>query len=290
MKKELQDKAFSLERLAKEKALSLFYGDKGVGKRTTVFEIIKQHTPVSLHNRIEGSPDILEIKGNESVEEIKEDLSVFNSPAKELSYKWLVINNVEFLSAATINFLLKKLEEPRHYHTFVLTNNIELLPPALISRLHVYFFNTLRKERQIEILKNIPGRQHLISILDKFPFTTMFEIEVFFTYELETLFTDWLLKTNDLADLQDKIGGFFTKIKPLPEYEKNHVITFVLSYILFQAVKTKEYGSLHYMFYLDKIKCKFAPGVLNYQNTEINRENQFKNLLSSIFILKQTLK
>jgi hypothetical protein len=118
----------------------------------------------------------------------------------------------------------------------------------------------------------------------------MFEIEVFFTYELETLFTDWLLKTNDLADLQDKIGGFFTKIKPLPEYEKNHVITFVLSYILFQAVKTKEYGSLHYMFYLDKIKCKFAPGVLNYQNTEINRENQFKNLLSSIFILKQTLK
>lgn len=289
MKKEIFEKVFTKERLQKEVCSCLFYGEKGVGKRHTVFEIIKNTLPLELHSRIHNTPDILELKGNESFSDIKERIKDFNTSAKELSNKWLILNNVEFLSQTSLNFFLKKLEEPRKYHTFILTNNIELLPQALISRMHTYFFPSLKKEKIADILQTQPGRQHLIKSLEHFPFKSMFEIETYFIYALDELFSKWFLKTNDLADLYIEVNSFLKKISDLPDFEKNYVISFVLSYLLYMAVKTKEYGHIHYVYYLDKIKCKFAPGILNANMLGINKENQFKTLLSSIYLLKKTV-
>ena len=73
----------------------------------------------------------------------------------------IVLDNSEHLSVQSANLLLKSLEEPRAGNFFVLIcSNPAMLPPTLISRCQVWFFDRLDNPTIEQVLKErgVTGR------------------------------------------------------------------------------------------------------------------------------------
>lgn len=74
------------------------------------------------------------------------------------SVRLVLFDNAEHLSVAVANTLLKVLEEPppRTYF-FIITSNPTRLPPTLVSRCQLWFFDALSTEQVQRILGSLTG-------------------------------------------------------------------------------------------------------------------------------------
>lgn len=157
----------------------LFSGNKGCGKTSTArilatllnsskeqcencydIEVLK-----SIQNG--SSPDVLEFDGakNRTVEEIDKFIqSAYFAPAV-LNKKVLIIDECHQLSSKAISSLLKIVEEPPSYLTFIFcTTEFNKIPDTIVSRSQCYSFRKIGK-------KEIAQRLLAISTLENIKIT-----------------------------------------------------------------------------------------------------------------------
>lgn len=267
----------------------LFYGVRGVGKRTTVYDIICNCSP-GFENKIkEGkSCDVLEFYGDEGIQYFKEHLQGFDSPAKELPHKWLIVNNIEYASKEVNNLLLKLIEDRKYFHVFVNSTSKEI-NPALLSRLHIYTIKCLSPEKMKEVLQRDKAKGQLLLYLDRYCFRSVFEVETYFRLAFEETFSAIYVKKQKSGDILKEAETFLNRVKDLKKYEKEPAMLFFLEFVLTRLVQLPEYSTVHYQYFLSKMKQKFASGLFCPENPFVNKENQFKAFILSLFMLKEAI-
>jgi DNA polymerase-3 subunit delta' len=154
----------------------LFVGPESVGKKTTALnfakvlnctaplykdmtvdccEICNNCQKINAHNH----PNIILIKPEgssikiEQIKEIQEKIQF-----KPLSGKWqlVIIEQSETMTKEAANSILKLLEEPPSYIVIILiSTNLHLLLPTIVSRCQVFRFNLLSPDLIQELLINI---------------------------------------------------------------------------------------------------------------------------------------
>lgn len=270
----------------------LFSGLRGVGKRHTVYDIICNCSGVEHSEKIKSgkSCDIVEFSGDEGIQYFKEALQGFDSPAKELPHKWLIVNNIEYASKEVNNFLLKTIEDRKHFHVFVTTTNRANVISALLSRLHIYTINCLSTEKMKEILQKDRSKNSLLSYVDRYCFRSIFELEIYFQMAFEETFANIYKKSQKSGDILKEVEVFLTRLKDLKKFEKEPAILFFLEFILTRLIQIPEYSTMHYQFFLQKIKQKFLSGLFCLNNPFVNKENQFKAFILSLFMWKEVVK
>lgn len=150
----------------------LLAGHRGTGK-TTIARILSK--AVNCENPSGKGPcktcasclaakeslDILELDAasNNGVDKIKEIMAQAKYRPVQLNRKVFIIDEVHNLSAAAFDVLLKPLEEPSPYCTFILcTTELHKIPVTIRSRCEEYVFHPIgtipMKERLREVLKD----------------------------------------------------------------------------------------------------------------------------------------
>lgn len=150
----------------------LLAGHRGSGK-TTIARILSK--AVNCQNPSENGPckicasclaakeslDILELDAasNNGVDKIKEMMAQTRYQPVQLHKKVFIIDEVHNLSTAAFDVLLKPLEEPPAYCTFILcTTELHKIPVTVRSRCEEYVFHPIgpipMKERLKEVLKD----------------------------------------------------------------------------------------------------------------------------------------
>lgn len=150
----------------------LLAGHRGTGK-TTIARILSK--AVNCENPSENGPckicgsclaakeslDILELDAasNNGVDKIKEMMMQTKYQPVQLRKKVFIIDEVHNLSTAAFDVLLKPLEEPPSYCTFILcTTELHKIPVTVRSRCEEYVFHPIgsapMKERLKEVLKD----------------------------------------------------------------------------------------------------------------------------------------
>lgn len=150
----------------------LLAGHRGTGK-TTIARILSK--AVNCKNPSEKGPckicssclaakeslDILELDAasNNGVDKIKEMMAQTKYQPVQLRKKVFIIDEVHNLSTAAFDVLLKPLEEPPAYCTFILcTTELHKIPVTVRSRCEEYVFHPIgsipMKERLKEVLKD----------------------------------------------------------------------------------------------------------------------------------------
>ena len=128
----------------------LFDGKKGIGKAT----IAKAYAMEILStDNLDNNPDFKYITKRDDkrdiiVEQIREEIidDVYLAPAAS-KYKVYIIDEAEYLNAASQNALLKILEEPPKYAVIILvSSNVSAFLPTIISRLNKISFSKLNDD------------------------------------------------------------------------------------------------------------------------------------------------
>jgi DNA polymerase-3 subunit delta' len=92
-----------------------------------------------------------------NVQQVRELLYSLHLGAFGGNARVVVFNNAEALSIQIANTLLKILEEPQpHIYFILITSNPSKLPPPLLSRCQIWFFDSLRDDQVATILKARP--------------------------------------------------------------------------------------------------------------------------------------
>ena len=140
----------------------LFTGSRGTGK-TSVAKIFAR--AVNCENPQNGNPcnecetcrtilsgaslnaieiDAASNNGVDNIRQIREEVAY---PPTQGRYKVYVIDEVHMLSAGAFNALLKTLEEPPSYVTFILaTTEVQKIPVTILSRCQRYDFHRISRE------------------------------------------------------------------------------------------------------------------------------------------------
>jgi hypothetical protein len=257
---------------------ALFYG-AGSFKREMVYEICAKHSPLNVD--LSKSCDILEFQGYEGIADFRELLSGFDSFPKELSARWLIINNAELLSKEVNNLLLKTVEERKNFHVFLLTADKDSISSALLSRLHIYPIS-INKEKLAEYVK--AEKTHLYPYMSKYDFNSFFEIDIFFRLDMENVYLNLFIKKPHYQEFIQIASNFLFKLKDLPRNEFMPTIHFFLRYLNFKFEALPE--TPVFLYLLGKINLKFTKGLFQ-QRPSFNIENQFKAYLNSIYLLKK---
>ena len=288
------EQAFTKSRADSSLFSSVFYGPKGIGKRTAIQNILLNCSEPDMGERIRArkSPDILEFCGGEGIQEYRERIPAFNTGPKELAHKWLLLHDLDFCSGDICHFLLKTIEEKRTFHVLASATYLEGIPPALLSRLHPYKFYALSKARLSEILVLNKDKKLLVREQDKHPFRTVFEVEVYFTYEFEDLFASLFLKIKEASEFLTRIESWLKKVRDLCISERYACVLFLLEFIVYKMSKTAEYAKPDYQFYLSKI-LKSSDLLFRQPPNRtlwgINLEHQMKSFLVSLFLLRHCI-
>ena len=162
----------------------IFYGPKGVGKKQTAFQFIKdifkQSSPSDnveekitnnnhpdfliiepdylLNTKSSGSPDLEKtIKSGSEIIKISQvrNIKTFLSQKSITSEKKIVlIIDAHLLNEAASNCLLKTLEEPSNGIFILLTSKLNVLLDTIISRCQIIRFRSLSGNQINSILKN----------------------------------------------------------------------------------------------------------------------------------------
>ncbi|MFA7244710.1 MAG: DNA polymerase III subunit gamma/tau [Candidatus Magasanikbacteria bacterium] len=156
----------------------LFTGPRGVGKTTTARILAKS---LNCDDRKEGTfepcnkcSSCLEISNSSSIDVIEIDAAshtgvdnvrqniIENSQFKPTrsKYKIFIIDEVHMLSTAAFNALLKTLEEPPSYVTFILaTTDTQKIPATIISRCQRYTFTKVPNTEMQNTLEAIAKKE-----------------------------------------------------------------------------------------------------------------------------------
>jgi DNA polymerase-3 subunit delta' len=181
-----------LKRLISRKKLPsamLFAGPPGIGKRLVAEELARslfcsdkaapyggckdcaQCRQLSTGN----CPDYLSVdclKREEfDLERLRELLRTLSMRPFLGGARIILLNNADHLSVQAANLLLKSLEEPRPDNHFVLVcSNPGMLPPTLLSRCQIWFFDRLKSDELRHILtqqtKSTEELEDLITLAD----------------------------------------------------------------------------------------------------------------------------
>lgn len=97
------------------------------------------------------------------VDNIREEiLAKTDYPPTQLKKKIYVIDEVHMLSKGAFNALLKTIEEPKDYMSFILaTTEIEKVPETIVSRCQVFNFKKIPSEKMIARLQEICKQENL---------------------------------------------------------------------------------------------------------------------------------
>ncbi len=150
----------------------LFCGTRGTGKTTTARLLAKGLNCLSDGERPCGECavckairdgnylDVVEIDAasNRSIEDIRQLRESVNYPPAEGKHKVYIIDEVHMLSAEAFNALLKTLEEPPEYVTFILaTTEPRKLPATILSRCLRLDFKRIPEPVLIDGMRRICG-------------------------------------------------------------------------------------------------------------------------------------
>ncbi len=272
----------------------LLVGSKGIGKSFSIYHGIEKWNP-EFSERIKATktPDLLEIQGNEGISEIRDSLQAFVSQtAKELQTKVLVLKNIDFYSLEVCDLLLKTIEENNTFSLFA-TSLSENIRPALASRLHIYHIPDLSKEEIRQICEGSSRQVHLLKIIDKWSFKSIFELESYSKYSFEDLFTSLYVKALSPAEILEALEPFFKSIKELPVFDKLPLIYFFLEYFSARVLQEPitDVKSQRYQKNLTKVLLRYSSSLLaNLNNptyySQINLEHQITGFFLTIFTLK----
>ena len=155
----------------------LFIGPRGTGKTTTARILAKALNCTDLKN---GEPcgacvscvafdegkfiDLIEVdaasnRGIDEIREIKEKIEYNPSMGKQKVY---IIDEVHMLTKEAFNALLKTLEEPPSYVTFILaTTEPHKVPATIMSRCEKYEFRLGGAKELMQTLSSIMGEEHI---------------------------------------------------------------------------------------------------------------------------------
>lgn len=133
----------------------LFYGPQGIGKRLVAGEFASQILKGSAVDFMELD---LGTEDNNSVQSVREFLSIVSSKPLEGEKKVALVNNFNLANAAIENAMLKTLEEPTPSTILILISSRQPVPTVL-SRSRVIPFNRLSshdlkafaKDRELQV-------------------------------------------------------------------------------------------------------------------------------------------
>ncbi len=181
----LDDEINQLIELYKKKELPnkiLLTGQKGVGKCTLAYHLvnyilsqnenfsydIKKHI-INKENKSfkliinKSSPNFNLIDINEKkkidIEQIRELINLINKSSFNDKPRFVLIDNIEYLSTSSINALLKVIEEPTTNTFFILIHNNKKILSTLKSRC-LLFKISLSYKKSIEILNKLLGENY----------------------------------------------------------------------------------------------------------------------------------
>ena len=97
------------------------------------------------------------------VDNIREEiLAKTDYPPTQLKKKIYVIDEVHMLSKGAFNALLKTIEEPKDYMSFILaTTEIEKVPETIVSRCQVFNFKKIPADKMVARLQEICKQENL---------------------------------------------------------------------------------------------------------------------------------
>lgn len=156
----------------------LFYGPRWTWKTSTARILSKAMNCLDLHNWNPCNKcancqlinewktlDYVEIDAASytSVDNIREEiLSKTDYRPTQLQKKIYVIDEVHMLSKSAFNALLKTLEEPRDYMSFILaTTEINKVPETIVSRCQIFNFKKVWEDEMIARLQYICEQENL---------------------------------------------------------------------------------------------------------------------------------
>lgn len=156
----------------------LFCGPRGVGKTSAarIFaKIINCENPtpdlepcgvcescVSFKDGRSFSIHEMDAASNNSVEDIKELISMVNMPPYVGRYNVFIVDEVHMLSTAAFNAFLKTLEEPPSHAVFILaTTEKHKIPATIMSRCQTFDFNRISIRDIVKNLKDIASKENV---------------------------------------------------------------------------------------------------------------------------------
>jgi len=154
----------------------LFSGPRGVGKTTMARLLAKalncvkspqicNECPACREITSGSSLDVLEIDGasNRGIDEVRALRDNVKFAPSTLRHKVYIIDEAHQITGAAFNALLKTLEEPPAYITFILaTTEPHKIPATILSRCQHYNFHLLTIDQIIGTLKDILTREKII--------------------------------------------------------------------------------------------------------------------------------
>ena len=166
----------------------LLSGQKGLGKSTLSYHFInyvlsknedyaydtnnlqinsKNHSFKTILNKSNPNFILIDVKKEKEsidINQIRDLISNLNKSSFNKKKRFVLIDNIEFLSLNSVNALLKILEEPTLNVQFILIGNNKMISPTLLSRC-IEFKISLTNSENLEVANNLlDGKlQELIS-------------------------------------------------------------------------------------------------------------------------------
>lgn len=272
----------------------LLVGSKGIGKFSLLLRGVETWNP-EYSERIKAfkTPDMLVLQGGESISEIKEKIEGFlGTNPVELKTKVLILRHLDYYSKEACDSLLKTIEENRSMSIFA-TAFSDKIRPALLSRMHAYKMSDLSQEQIQAICENSPKHIHFKAILEKWHFTSIFQLEMFSQYSFESLFSSLHTKAQSPVEIMDALDPFFAKSKELHDYEKLPLYYFFIEYMSSKILQdpAQDAKSKRYKTYLIRTILRYSQSLLeNLHNpmyySQVNLEHQVTGFFLAIFALR----
>ncbi|MFA5071348.1 MAG: hypothetical protein WC511_03175 [Candidatus Pacearchaeota archaeon] len=277
---------------------ALFNGIKGVGKYSFIKDTIKKwncssqedcNCPVCEKIDKNSTMDICEFNSSESIQDFRKSLQQFqNTPPMELRHKYLILRNMDYYSKEIIDLLLKTIEEKTNFHIFATAVDIDRIRPAMLSRFKRYFVSNYSREDLKSIISHDFKLAYLSNMENKYPFSSIFEMDVFFRFAFSNYYSLLFEKAKTPTDIIMSVNSFMSPINALPICEKLPTIGAFIEYCMIQV---REESSERYQQYLRKVLSRYSPSLLSNLNNpeyyaQINLDNQIMSLFLSLFILK----